>query len=232
MIVAVTGGKGGVGKSTVSLNLGRELDAVVVDGDLATADLPSGRGPDLHDVLAGRAAPMEAVERIGPVRFLPCGRTLAGARAADLERFRETVELLDRQCGSVVVDCPAGLARDVGVQIAAADLGVLVSTPTRPALENAVAVARLARRVGTPVASVVLNRASVPDDERVAERVESGLSTTTTLVPEHDSVAAAQAADRPLRDRSPDSPAVESFEAIARTIERVEEQLDGRAGVC
>ncbi|MFW5973812.1 MAG: P-loop NTPase, partial [Natrialbaceae archaeon] len=73
MILAVTAGKGGVGKSTVAYNLGAELDAVVVDADLGMADLPGSRGPDLHDVLAGRASPLEAVREAGPVPILPCG---------------------------------------------------------------------------------------------------------------------------------------------------------------
>ncbi len=138
MIVAVSGGKGGVGKSTVSLNLGRELGAIVVDADLATADLPRGSGPDLHDVLAGRADPLEAVEPIGSVRFLPCGRTLAGARASNLARLPRVVDRLERECGRVVVDCPAGLARDVGVQLECAHVSVLVTAPTESALVDAV----------------------------------------------------------------------------------------------
>ena len=83
MILAVTAGKGGVGKSTVAYNLGAELDAVVIDADLGMADLPTTHGPDLHDVLADRATPLEAVREEGPVDLLPCGRSLAGARAAD-----------------------------------------------------------------------------------------------------------------------------------------------------
>ncbi|MEF8821901.1 MAG: P-loop NTPase, partial [Halovenus sp.] len=77
MILTVTAGKGGVGKSTVAYNLAAELDAVVVDADLGMADLPTSRGPDLHDVLAGRASATEAVREGGPVKLLPCGRSLA-----------------------------------------------------------------------------------------------------------------------------------------------------------
>jgi len=106
MIVAVSGGKGGVGKSTIALNLGRELDAVVVDGDLTTADLPRGHGPNLHDVLAGRADPLEAIDRRDAVRVLPCGRTLAGARAADLTAFARVIDRIERAFGRVLVDCP------------------------------------------------------------------------------------------------------------------------------
>ena len=164
MIVAVTGGKGGVGKSTVAHNLGYELDAVVIDGDLAKADLPSGRGPDLHDVLAGRADPMDAVQRLGAVRMLPCGDTLEGAFAADMARFPEAVERVARECGTVVIDCPAGLARDVGVQLDCADVAVLVTTPDRTALLNAYRTKEVALEFDTPVASAVLNRAASGGD--------------------------------------------------------------------
>ena len=231
MIVAVTGGKGGVGKSTTSLNLGRELDAVVVDADLATADLPRGSGPDLHDVLAGRAAPLDAVEQIGPVRFLPCGRTLAGARAADLSQLARTVEQLERECGRVVIDCPAGLARDVGVQLQAADLAVLVTNPERTAMVDAFRTRTVALDLETPIAAVVLNKASLPDDEPIADRIEEKLGASTIPVEKQEALAAIHDEWVPVREHSPEAPAVDAFEDLAWRVRRCERRLSGRIGV-
>ncbi|MGQ3411039.1 MinD/ParA family ATP-binding protein [Natrinema sp. LN54] len=230
MIVAVSGGKGGVGKSTVSLNLGRELDAVVVDGDLTTADLPRGHGPDLHDVLAGRADPLEAIDRHQAVRFLPAGRTLAGARAADVTTLPRVLERIERECGRVVVDCPAGLARDVGHQIESAQMTVLVTTPTEPALADALRTRRLAIDLETPVAAVVLNRADAAVD-RLADRVERTFGAPAIGIEERSAVADAQRRWRAVRDIYPNCGAVDAIRTVARRIERCEKRLSDRIGV-
>lgn len=222
MIVAVTGGKGGVGKSTVALNLGSELDAIVVDADLAMADLPRGRGPDLHDVLAGRADPLEAVTRVGGVELLPCGRTLAGARAADLTAFDGVVDRVAREFGRVVIDCPAGLAGDVGVQLHVADVAVIVTNPDRAALSDAVRTRRLAREIGTPLGAVVLNRAR--DDDRV-DAIEDALGAPVTVVPGSTELRDAQAAGRPVRDVFPESPAATRLSSLAATLEKCERAI-------
>ncbi len=231
MIVAVTGGKGGIGKSTVSLNLGRELDAVVVDADLSTADLPRGDGPDLHDVLAGRSRALEAVQRIGPVRFLPCGRTLAGARASDLTEFPGVVDRLERECGRVVVDCPAGLARDVGIQLESAHVAVLVTTPDESALVDALRTRQLSLDLETPIASVVVNRVRTDGAADLATRVERKLGATTTVIDELPAVDDAMAQWRPVRDTQSECEAIEAFETVAQSVERCEKRLSGRIGV-
>ncbi|MFC7141663.1 MinD/ParA family protein [Halosimplex aquaticum] len=225
MILAVCGGKGGVGKSTVSLNLARELGAVAVDADLATPDLPRGRGPDLHDVLAGRAAPMEAVESVDSIDLLPCGRSLAGARAADLTELPEALSMVDRQYGRVVVDCPAGLARDVGYQIHSADAVVLVTTPDRAALLNAFRTRHLAGELDTPVVSVVVNKATASEDREIAARVEDELGAPTTVVPRRSALADSFQNGRPLRDARPQSPALSAFETLTERIEESERQI-------
>ncbi|MWG34598.1 P-loop NTPase [Halomarina oriensis] len=196
MIVAVTGGKGGVGKSTVAYNLGAELDAVVVDADLGMADLPTGHGPDLHDVLAGRADAVEAVREDGPVDLLPCGRSLAGAHAADPRRLVDTLAAVERVSGPVVVDCPAGLGSDVGLPLLAADASLLVTTPDRIALADAVRARALARELDAGLLAVALNRA---DPDAPVDHVEETFGAPVVPVPERAAIARGTANGLPAR---------------------------------
>ncbi len=179
MILAVASGKGGVGKSTIAYNLGAILDAVVIDADLGMANLPTGPGPDLHDVLAGRADPREAI-RAGPVTLVPCGRSLAGARAADVTALADVVADVHREFSHVVVDCPAGLRADAGVPLAVADAALLVVSPRAFALADAVRTRELARELDAGVVAVALNRVV---DEPPVEAIERTLGAPVTVVP-------------------------------------------------
>jgi len=220
VILAVAGGKGGVGKTTVALNLGYELDALVVDGDLGMADLPAGRGPDLHDVLAGRAAPTAAVRSGGPVALVPCGRTLAGARAADPRALTGVLETLAAEHGPVVVDCPAGLSADAGLPLVAAHAAVLVSTPDPPALAGAVRTRALARELDAGVAAVALNRVEGTVDGAESDRVRRRLGGPPTCVPASPAVARATRAGLPVGETAPETTAAARFRALAAAVER------------
>jgi septum site-determining protein MinD len=218
VIVAVTGGKGGVGKSTVAVELGAALDATVVDADLGMADLPTGPGPDLHDVLAGRADPIEAVrEGCGPVRLLPCGRSLAGARAADVAGLDRVLRSVESEYGDVVVDCPAGLKADAGVPLAVADACVVVASPRGYALADAVRSRALARELDAGLVAVVINRAV---DDTPTAAFEETLGAPAVTVPADPRVGDTLESFRPVVRTAPSTRAAESIAAVADAVRR------------
>jgi septum site-determining protein MinD len=159
-MLAVAGGKGGVGKSTTAVGLahacsrGGERPLLVdADGDAPTLAraLDVAAEPGLTAVADGGGLEA-AVRPVNGVDLLPATPMAdPGAVGDALTRLRG----LDRP---VVVDCPAGAGRPAAVPLRAACRAVVTSTPTTRALTDAAKTAAMARALETPVEGLVLTK--------------------------------------------------------------------------
>ncbi len=172
-MLAVVGGKGGVGRTTtalgVALALGRECRVVVVDADTDAPDLARmagivGGATTERAVAGGDPSPLVALAGGTPAREAgrphpDCPRVTVvpggGASPRAARRALARLAAADRQ---VVVDCPAGAGRAVAGPLRLADRALVVSTPRPSALRDALKSAAMARALDTPVDGVVLTR--------------------------------------------------------------------------
>lgn len=162
-MLAVAGGKGGVGKTTTALALAASLPGrpLVVDADRAMPNLHEmaavDRSPGLDEMLeAGHADPPTPPSL--DCRVLPAPSAEAPRTDVLLDRLRHAPRF---DSPETLVDCPAGASVDAAAPLEAADGVVLVSTACATALRDAAKTASMARAVDASVRGVVLVRTRV-----------------------------------------------------------------------
>ncbi len=181
-IVAVVSGKGGVGKTMIAANLAialaaREHRVILFDMDmgLANADIVLGVEPTCNwaDVLSGRRTLDEVICRApGGIAFVPGGS--GTARAANLSEFERhylmaAIARIEQSYDVMVLDCGAGISRNVVSVAASADTVLVITTPEPTAVTDAYATMKVfaqereadhADRGPTASLGLVVNQAS------------------------------------------------------------------------
>ncbi|MBC5805155.1 MAG: septum site-determining protein MinD [Candidatus Eremiobacter antarcticus] len=167
--VVITSGKGGVGKTTVTANLGTALaDAgkrvVVVDADVGLRNLDVVMGLENRirkhslDVIEGHASLDEALVR-DRVRkmlaLLPAAQNRDKDEIAP-EAMRALVAELQERFDFVLIDCPAGIEQGFRNAVAGAQEAIIVTTPEVSAVRDADRVAGLLSGAIAP--KLILNR--------------------------------------------------------------------------
>jgi flagellar biosynthesis protein FlhG len=252
-VLAVTSGKGGVGKTTVAINLAvalarRHKRVVLLDADLGLANVDVMLGMraqrNLSHVLAGECS-LRDIMLDGPagIRIAPAASGLR--RLAELHRNEQAgivhaFSELGDEVDWLIVDTPAGIA-EAGLGFAAAAQEQLVVVRNEPAsIADAYAVIKvLNQEYGRRRFRVLVNMAARPQEamslyQRLLEVTERFLSVSLDLVgsiPEDPCVRQAVQRSRALLDLHPGSNAGLAFKKLAERADNWPEAEGAGAGL-
>lgn len=234
--IAITSGKGGVGKSNLAVNLAAAIAArrstCLLDADLglANADLLCGVSPGatLEDVVQGRRR-LADVMTVAPggFRLLPGASGVASvANLAPSARRELVIQLagLERSFDVLLVDTGAGIGANAMAFTLAADSALVVVTPEPTSITDAYgAIKTIAAKVERPRIRVAVNMAAdAAEGEEVFRRLDRVARHFLSLPLELAGVVPLDAAVRdavrkrvPFLVASPDAPASRAVRAIA-----------------
>ncbi|MCR4441020.1 MAG: septum site-determining protein MinD [Peptococcaceae bacterium] len=149
-VIVVTSGKGGVGKTTTTANIGTALASmghkvVLVDTDIGLRNLDVVMGLenrivyDLVDAANGHCRLKQALirdKRFEHLVLLPAAQT-KDKTAVTIEQMKKLCQELKEEFDYVLIDCPAGIEQGFRNAIAGAEKAVVVTTPEVAAVRDA-----------------------------------------------------------------------------------------------
>ena len=170
-VITVTSGKGGVGKTTATANLGAALadlghKVVCVDADIGLRNLDVVMGLenrivyDLVDVIEGRCRLRQAMirdKRLPELYLIPAAQTRDKSAISPSDMVRLCDELRPEQ-DWILIDSPAGIERGFRNAVAPADIVVVVTNPEVAAVRDADRIIGLVESEEKGPAQLVINR--------------------------------------------------------------------------
>ena len=149
-VIVITSGKGGVGKTTTTANVGTGLakldqKVVLIDTDIGLRNLDVVMGLEnrivynLVDVVEGNCRIKQALikdKRYPNLYLLPSAQT-RDKTAVSPEQMVKLIEELRSEFDYILLDCPAGIEQGFKNAIAAADRALIVTTPEVSAIRDA-----------------------------------------------------------------------------------------------
>lgn len=172
-IVTVTSGKGGVGKTNITVNLAIALSelgqrVVVIDADfgLANVDLMLGVTPkyDLSSLIREEKS-IDEITCIGPggINFISGGAglwELVNLDSRKLENIIFELEKLESKADIILIDTGAGISDRVLKMVMAANETILITTPEPTAITDAYVLAKMSVAMNSNIClKLIINKA-------------------------------------------------------------------------
>ena len=170
-VIVITSGKGGVGKTTTTANIGIGLSrlgkkVMVIDTDLGLRNLDVVLGLEnrivynIVDVIEGSCRLKQALikdKRFPELYLLPSAQT-KDKTSISPEQMKKLIEDIRDDFDYILLDCPAGIEQGFQNAIAGADRAIVVTTPEVSAIRDADRILGLLEASGIRKNELLINR--------------------------------------------------------------------------
>ncbi len=170
-VIVVTSGKGGVGKTTTTANVGTGLakfgkKVVLIDTDIGLRNLDVVMGLEnrivyhLVDVIEGNCRIKQALikdKRYNNLFLLPSAQT-RDKSAVNPQQMKQLISDLRKDFDFIILDCPAGIEQGFQNAIAGADRAIVVTTPEVSAIRDADRIIGLLEAMDMGRCDLIVNR--------------------------------------------------------------------------
>lgn len=233
-VIVITSGKGGVGKTTTTANVGTGLamlnkKVVMIDTDIGLRNLDVVLGLEnrivytLVDVVEGKCKLKQALikhKKYPELFLLPSAQT-RDKDAVTPEQMKELVEELKQDFDYILLDCPAGIEQGFRNAIAGADRALVVTTPEVSAIRDADRIVGLLEANEMKKIDLIINRIRVDMVKRgdmlnVGDVCDILSINLLGVVPDDENVVIATNQGEPLVGR--DCLAGKTFENICKRV--------------
>ncbi len=231
-IIAISSGKGGVGKTTVTANLAvviskyMGLNVTVIDANVTASHLAMHfgefrYGSTLNDVLRGDASLSEAIifHPESRVQIVPASINLSDLKGVDItilgKKIRDVLPVEDY----ILIDSAPGFGREAIAALMAADEAIIVTTPDVPSLTDVLRGKKVLEDLGIKNIGLVVNKVMGKRFEPSKEEIEKFTNLPVIAqIPFSEKFLKSLAAKKPLALLDPKAREIKSFLQLASYI--------------
>ncbi len=234
-VIVITSGKGGVGKTTTTANVGTGLaklgkKVVLIDTDIGLRNLDVVMGLEnrivynLVDVVEGSCRPKQAMikdKKYSNLFLLPSAQT-RDKTSVTPEQMKALTDELREDFDYIILDCPAGIEQGFKNAIAGADRALIVTTPEVSAIRDADRIIGLLESEDFKQIHLIVNRIRMDmvkkgDMMSVEDVLDILAIDLIGVVPDDESIVVATNEGEPVVNKP--TQAGKAFENICRRVD-------------